>query len=331
MGQGANDRRRWLGAGAALGLQGLMPARAFAQAAAPWAPARQVRLVVPFPAAGAADLAARLLSQHLSQALGKPVVVDNRGGADGLIAAQEVMRSPPDGHTIFFATASALSYTPSVRKAIPYDPVADFSPITYLCTFTFFFIVHESVPVRTMEEFVAYARANPGKLSYATGNSTGIVATAQLAQTAKLDMVHVPYKGEAQAVLDFASGRVQAMFATPAVIPTLKPGSFRALAVLLPTRSALLPEVPTMAEAGQPLVDVAPWGGYFGPAKMPREIVDRYVQEIHGFMKRPDMREQMDKIGLPMRATTPEEMGEFVRQQLAAWGKTVREAKIQVD
>ena len=198
-------------------------------------PAKPLRLVVPFAAGGAADLAARLIAQQMSQSLGKPMVVENRGGADGAIAGVEVARSAPDGYTLFMATASPLSYVPSVKRNPPYDPLLDFTPISYFATFTFFMMVHPSVPVTNMTELINYARTNPGKLSYATGNTTSILAMAQFNAANKLSMVHVPYKGEAQAVADLVPGRVQLMWATPAVLPQLTKAGMKPLAVLLST------------------------------------------------------------------------------------------------
>jgi tripartite-type tricarboxylate transporter receptor subunit TctC len=324
----ATSRRKLITAATLAGAAQWLPTAAFSQA---W-PSKPIRLVVPFPAGGGADVAARVLAGHLANAVGQSVLVENRAGADGVIAAQEVIRSAPDGHTIFFGTASSMSYVPSSRKTPPYDPIADFTPLTDFCTFTFFWAVHESVPARNMDEFVKYARANPGKVSYGTGNSTGIVATAQLAQTAKLDMTHVPYKGEAQAAIDLGSGRIQAMFATPAITNTLmRDGKVKLLAVLLPQRSQLQPDVPTMAEAGQPLVDIKPWGAFFGPAKLPEPIVNRLSQELNTIIKRPDMRESMDKNALAVHGSTPAELAAFVKGQLASWGKTIREAKLMVD
>lgn len=322
----SRTRRGWLAAGAALAAQGALAPRVLAQSGYP---SKQVRIIVPFPAAGGADLGARQLSTHLAAALGKPVVVENRAGADGAIAAQEAARSAPDGHTIYFATASSLSYLPAVKKSLPFDPIGDFAPVTKFVTFTFFLMVHESVPGRTLEDVLAHIRANPGKLSYGSANSTGILASAQLAKSANLDMVHVPYKGESQTVVDLTTGRIQLFWATPAITATLlKDNKTRALAVLLPSRSALMPEVPTIAEAGQPLVDISPWGAMFVPAKTPREIVERLHREINAVMTRPDLREQMDKLGLPMKGSTPEECGAFLKDQIAAFNRAARQAGI---
>ncbi len=314
-------RRQALAAGGALTLAGLLPATARAQA--DW-PSKPVRLVVPFPAGGGADLGARAVSVHLGNAFGKPVVVENRAGADGAVAALEVLKSAPDGHTLFFGTATSMSYVPSLKRNPPYDPVADFTPISTFCIFTFYLMVSPTLPVRTLEEFVAYARANPAKLAYATGNSTGILAMGQLAQQNKLDMTHVPYKGEAQASLDLIGGRVQAMFATPAVMPQLLDKKFRPLAVLLPKRTGTMPEVPTMAEAGQPLVNIMPWGGLFGPAKLPRELVDRISRDFGVVMRRADVGEQYEKLGLFPQPSSPQVMADQLKDQLGAWARTMR-------
>jgi tripartite-type tricarboxylate transporter receptor subunit TctC len=320
------SRRALLGAGAGWLAQAALPGQALAQAG--W-PARTVRLVVPFPAGGGADLGARLLAQHLSVPLGKPVVVENRAGADGAIAAGEIARATPDGHTLYFATASSMSYVPSVRRAPPYDVLNDFAPITHCCTFTFFLMVHESIPGKTLEDVIAFLRANPGKYSYATANSTGIMGMAQLMKTAALDLVHVPYKGEAQTVMDLTTGRVQLFFATPAVTGSLlKDGKMRAVATLLPARSPNMPEVPTMSEAGQPLVNISPWGGFVAPARTPRDIIERLSRELGIVMAKPEVRDQMDKYGLPMRSSTPAEFGTFLKDQLGIWKQAVIDAKV---
>ncbi|RPH46573.1 MAG: tripartite tricarboxylate transporter substrate binding protein [Burkholderiales bacterium] len=319
-------RRRALAAGSALALGAALPGTVRAQS--DW-PSRPVRLVVPFPAGGAADLGARAVAVHLANLFGKPVPVENRAGADGAVAALEVIKSPADGHSLYFGTATSMSYTPSIRKNPPYDPVADFTPISNVCVFTFYFAVAPTVPATTLAEFVAHVKANPGKLSYATGNSTGILASAQLVAGNKLEMTHVPYKGEAQAVIDLVGGRVQAMFATPAVLPQLLERKFRLLAVLLPQRTRAFPDVPTMAEAGQPLVNISPWGGLFAPAKLPRELVDRISRDFNVVMRRPDVVEQFDKLGLLPLPSTPDELAGIVRDQLGVFSRAMREAGIQ--
>jgi tripartite-type tricarboxylate transporter receptor subunit TctC len=222
-----------------------------------------------------------------------------------------------------------MSYTPNIKKTPPYDPIADFTPISNVCVFTFYFAVAPSVPVATLAEFVAWVKANPGKLAYASGNATGILAAAQLAASNRLDMTHVPYKGEAQAAVDLIGGRVQAMFATPAILPQLLKEKFRLLAVLLPQRSRAFPDVPTMTEAGQPLVDISPWGGLFGPARVPRDVVDRISRDFNVVMRRPDVVEQFDKLGMLPLPSTPDELSKVTKSQLDVFARAIRDSGMQ--
>src|SRR5689334_20709093 len=225
-------------------------------------PSRPIRLIVPFPAAGTADIAARTVAQALSQALGQQIVVENRGGADGAIAGAAVIASPPDGYTLFFATTTALNAAPTLHKTPPYDPLTAFTPISLVGKFGFFLMVNESVPAKTVPELLAWVRANPGKVNYGTGNGTSILTTAQFAASEKLDMVHVPYKGDAPASADLIAGRVQLSIATlsAGVLPQIREGKLRVLATLLPNRSPLVPDAPTAAEAGLRGLTISPWG-----------------------------------------------------------------------
>ena len=300
-----------------------------ALAAAPVAaqyPSKPIRLIVPFPPGGAADLSARVVAQPLAQALGQSVVVENRPGADGVIAADAVIKAAPDGYTLFFATNTALCAVPAMRKTPPYNPVTDFTPVSLIGKFGFFLFVHPSVPAQSPVELFDYARANPGKLNYATGNSTSILASAQLKLRERLDIMEIPYKGDAPATTDLVAGRVQLMFGTPGTaLAFVKEGRLRALATMLPNRSPLLPEVPTMAEAGLQEFSIVPWAGLFGPAMMPKDVVDRLAREMAAVLARSDVREQLDRYAFEARSSTPEELAAFLAEQLDVWNRTVRD------
>jgi tripartite-type tricarboxylate transporter receptor subunit TctC len=292
-------------------------------------PNKPIRLVLQFPAGGIADAVARIVAQPLSQALGQPVIVDNRPGADGAIAGEAVMKAAPDGYTLLLATNSTLSAVPTLRKNPPYDPVTDFAPISMVGRFSFFVFTRTDVPAKTLGDLVNYARANPGKLNYGTGNTTSILATAQFKSLAGIDMVQVPYKGDAPATTDLLGGRIDLVIAS--TVPGLalaKEGKIRALATLLARRSSHLPDVPTMAEAGFPKYSVTSWAAIFGPAKLPRPIVERLTREINAILQRPEVKEQLERQAFEGEGSTSEELGVFVKEQLEVWRRAVREAGI---
>jgi tripartite-type tricarboxylate transporter receptor subunit TctC len=293
-------------------------------------PNKPVRLIVPFPPGGAAELGARIFTQPLGQALGQPIVIETKPGGDGVIAADATMKAAPDGYTLFYATNTAFSWVPAVRKDPPYDPVSDFTPVSMVGIFGFFVFSHPSVPAANMKELIAHIRANPGKLNYASGNSTSMVSTAQLVQREKLDLVHIPYKGDGPLMVDLIGGRVQFAIATPGTAaPQVREGKLRVLATLLPNRSPLLPEAPTMTEAGMQPMTVTPWGGVFGPKDMPREIVDRLSRELIALLKRPEVREAFGKLAFEPRGSTPEELTAYTKEQLAVWRRAVADAGIK--
>ncbi len=293
-------------------------------------PNKSIRIVVPFPAGSATDTITRILGNSVSAAVGQPVLVDNKAGADGAIAAVEVAKAAPDGYTLLMATNSPMSAVPAMKKVPPYDPVADFTPITDIGRYTFYIVVHPEVPAKTLPELIQHARANPGKINYATGNTTGIVSSALFSSLAKIEMVHVPYKGEPQAMIDMISGRVQLMFASSSTsVPQIREGKLRALVTTLAKRTHLLPEVPTIAEAGMPEFSVTSWAGLFGPAKLPREIVERLNREFVAAMGRPDVQAAMEKQAFVLSPSSPERLAAFVKEQLEAYRNTLRAAGVQ--
>jgi tripartite-type tricarboxylate transporter receptor subunit TctC len=303
---------------------------AFCASAAAQYPSKPIRLVVPFPAGGAAELGARIFAEPLGQALGQPVIVEAKPGGDGVIAAEAVMKSAPDGYTLLYATNTAFNWVPATRKNPPYDPVADFTPVSLIGYFGFFLFTHPSVPASSVAELLAYARAHPGKLNYGTGNSTSQILAAQLKVLEKVDIVQVPYKGDAPLTVDLLGGRVHMAFATPgSALPQVKEGKLRALAAMFPNRSPLLPDVPTAAEAGLGKLSITPWGGVFGPAKTPKDAVDRLARELAAILKRPEVREALGKIAFDARSSTPEELAAFLKDQLEVWRRTAQEVGIK--
>ncbi len=304
----------------------------FSLAAEAQFPSRPLRVVVPFPAGSATDALSRVLANSVSQPLGQPVVVENKAGADGAIAAAEVAKSAPDGYTLLMATNSPMSAVPAMKKSPPYDPVADFTPITDIGRYTFFIVVHPEVPAKSLAELIGYARAHPGRLNYATGNTSGIVSTAYFASLAKIELVHVPYKGEPQALTDLVAGRVQLMFVSSGTsLPLLRDGKLRALVTTLARRSALLPEVPTIAEAGMAQFSLTSWAGLFGPAKMPREVVERLNREFVAAMGRAEVQAAMDRQGFALNPSSPEQLAQLVKQQLESYRRILRAAGVEPD
>jgi tripartite-type tricarboxylate transporter receptor subunit TctC len=287
-------------------------------------------VVVPFPAGSATDTVTRILANSVSLSVGQPLVVENKAGADGAIAAAEVAKSPGDGYTLLMATNSPMSAVPAMKKNPPYDPVRDFTPITDVGRYTFFIVLHPSVPAKTLPELIAYARANPGKLNYATGNTTGIVSTAFFSSQAAIKMVHVPYKGEPQAITDLVAGRVQLMFASSSTsVPHVREGRLRALVTTLPKRSSLLPEVPSIAEAGMPQFSITSWAGLFGRAGVPREVVQRLNKEFVDAMARPDVQAAMERQAFALSPSTPGELAAFVKEQMESYRRILAAAGVQ--
>src|SRR5919198_17998 len=295
-------------------------------------PSKPIRFIVGFPPGGSADPTARIIGAALAEQLGQPVVVENRPGADSAIAAEYVSRQAPDGYTLAFASNSAMTAAVSLKKAPLYDPLKDFTPLGLVGRATFFFDIHPSVPANTLQEFIAHARANPGKLNYGTGNPLAILMMVQLTNAANIAMVHVPYKGEGPLTPDLIAGRVHATFlSNPAGINLVKEGRLRTLAVLADRRHGLMPEVPTFAEAGLPQVTVRQWAGVYGPPKLAREIVEGLNRDVNAVVKRPEVVEKMQSYGYAAEGSTPERQLEINREDLALWRKLIAEAGLALD
>ena len=296
-----------------------------AAAADTW-PSKPIRIVLQFPPGGSTDAVARILAQSMQASLGQPVLVENRPGADGAIAGDHVARSEPDGYTFFLASNTPMMQVPLLKKHPPYDPVKSFTPVSLVGRYVYVLVSSPALPVKDVAELLAYARANPGKLGY--GSYSGVT---QLMHTnlkmVKADTNLVPYKGEAPTVTDVLGNHVQFTFATPAsTVGHIKEGKLRALAVLLPQRSALLPNVPTGAEAGLPPFTAGTWAALFGPAKLPAEITQRMNRELNAAIQRPEVRERVTALGFDLAGTTPDEMGKFLQEQLVAWAKAFKDA-----
>ncbi|MGE0420335.1 MAG: Bug family tripartite tricarboxylate transporter substrate binding protein [Acetobacteraceae bacterium] len=293
-------------------------------------PSKPIRFVIPFGPGSASDALARIAGQDLSQALGQPVVVVHKPGADGTLAAIEVQRSAPDGYTFLFGTNSPLAVAPNMRKTPPYDVMKDFTPVTFLGDNTFFIVVHPSVPAKTIPEFITYAKANPGKINYAAGNTYALVSTAMFAEHNGLDMQAVPYKSEPDAILDLLSGRVQFMNGTSTTtMAHIRDGKLRALATAFHERSPLLPELPSIVETGQPKFPIGPWFALVGPAGLPPDIVARMNKEMAIVLAKPTVREQMNKQGFIPRSSSPEELAAYMKDQLAVWKTALKDAGIE--
>jgi tripartite-type tricarboxylate transporter receptor subunit TctC len=293
-------------------------------------PSKPIKLVLPFGPGSATDTVSRIIAQDLSIRIGQQFVPIHKPGADGSLAAIEVKRSAADGYTLLFGTNSPFSVVPNLRKEAPYDTLADFTPITYLGDTPFVIVANPSVPAKSLAELIAYAKANPRKLNYASGNTFAIVATAMFAANAGIEMQHIPYKSEPEAIPDLLSGQVQLMFGTPTTtIPHVRAGKLTVLAQIFDTRSPLLPDVPTTIELGQPKLPIRPWFALAGPAGMPAETVDYLNKEFAVTLAKPEIQEQLAKFGFTPRPGTPQALGAFFKDQLAVWKSALAAAGIE--
>jgi tripartite-type tricarboxylate transporter receptor subunit TctC len=293
-------------------------------------PNRPITIIVPFGAGSATDTITRVLAQHLSVALNQSVVVENKAGANGVIAASYVARSEPDGYTLFMSTNSPHSAAPFLMKNVPYEPVRDFAAVTRMGSYTLMLVTHPSIPAQTVRELIAHARTNPGKLSYGSGNTSGVVAGATLKHWAQIDIVHVPYKSAPPAVTDLLAGRIAMMFNDfTTSMPHVRAKTMRALAVTRIKRSSLFPELPTMDEAGVTGFDMDSWAGVFAPAKTPPEIVARLNAELRKIIDSDEVKTRLRNVGFEAFSSSASELDDFVKVQLDKWGKMVKDAGIQ--
>jgi len=308
----------------------LFPLTVFAQSY----PAKPVRLIVPFPVGGIADIYGRIVAARLSETWGQSVVVDNRTGAGGNIGADIVAKAPPDGYTIGIGSIGTHAVNPTLFSRMPYDAVNDFAPIAHLLEAEGLLVVHPSVPAQTVSELIAYARANPGKLTFASaGMGTASHLAGELFKSmARVDMNHIPYKGNTPAITDLLAGQTSLLFATmPTVLPHVKAGKLRPLATIGAQRSAAVPDLPTVAETGLPGFAVTNWVGFFAPAKTPPEIVQRWNAETLKIMQTPEMEARLLNEGARFIPMTPGEFAAFVKSEIAKWAPVVRASGARVD
>lgn len=289
-------------------------------------PDKPITLVVPFPAGSTTDGVARSLSLRAQAYLGQPIVVENKPGAEGQLAAQDVARAAPDGYRITLATSGNLSLLPALRSQPQYDVMADFTPIADVGRFTFVFYVRKDLPVSSLAEFAEYAKQRPGKLNYATGNNTGLVTFAEMKGRMGVDMVHVPYKGEPPAMMDLLAGRVDAMIGTTIGLPYVNEGRVRALAVLSTARSAVFPTTPTLEESGFERLPITSWAGVLGPKGMSADVVAKIASAFNRAAADPLVRAQMDGLGFPLEQGGPSQLRELMAEQLKIHAQLVKQA-----
>ena len=305
-------------------------APAIVRAQGAWKPSRPVTMIIPFAAGSGTDTVARLLASLLEQDWGINCVIDNRPGANGAIAAVATARAAPDGHTIMVTTNSPHGATPALMKRPTYDAVADFSPLSRMGTYIFVFAVNQEVPARTMQEFLALAKAQPGRLTCASGNTTGVVGAAMLNRIGGVDVTHVPYRSSPPAMTDVIAGRVSSMFADVASSRAfLNEGKLRPLGITSAARTPLFPEWPTLAEVGLSGFELLSFMGAVGPARMPEEMVAAWNAAIRKVWDRDETARRLGEFGIERVTSTPAEFGTFIRQQVEFWGQQARAAGIE--
>lgn len=297
-------------------------------------PAKPVRLVVPFPPGGGNDTIARLLGQKLSPVLGQQVLVDNRPGAAGTIGAELAAKAAPDGYTLFLAGVATHGINPNLRKKLPYDAVRDFHGVSLIASAPLLVVVHPSLPVKTVKQLAALAKAKPGAINFASNGTGGSshLAVEMFKMMTGTDMLHVPYKGLSPALTDLLSGQVQVMFSSAvAMLPQVKAGKLRAIAMTGARRSLAIPDIPTVAEAGLPGYETGSWYGIVAPARTPRPIIERLGREIAAITQSPEISNRLTNEAVIPVGSTPDEFDAHIRRELARWEKVIRAAKLTPD
>ncbi len=306
------------------------PSLAFAQAY----PVKPVRIVAPFGAGSTIDIIGRLIAPKLTEALGQPVIVENRPGAGGMIGMDAVAKSAPDGHTLIIGALGPLAMNPALYPKTPFDPVKDFAAVCLLATGPVVIAVHPSIPAQTVKDLVALAKKRPGQLNFGSpGVGSSPHLTGELFKLiTKTDIVHVPYKGNAEAITDLIGGQLSIVFTgVPPVVPLAKAGKVRLLATTGKQRMPNLPDVPTIREAGIEGADVLIWYGVVAPAATPKDVVARLNREIVKIMNTPDVREKFSQQGVDPASSTPDEFAQMIRDEVIRWGKVIRSAGIKLE
>jgi tripartite-type tricarboxylate transporter receptor subunit TctC len=293
-------------------------------------PSRNITLVLPFAAGSGTDTTTRIISKELGTALNTGMIIDNKSGANGSIAATFVARSPADGYTLFVTTNTSHSANPYLLKSLPYDPIKDFTPIARTGDLPFMLVINPEIPANNVAELIALAKKDPGKYSYASGSSSAIVSGATFAKLAGIDLLHVPFRSSPPALSEVIAGRVSMMFVDVLTgLPHVNSKSLKALAVTTKQRSALLPDMPSMDEAGVKGFDITSWQGYLGPAGMPKDVVLKLNTEIRKIIDRPEIKKELADRGMEAFSGPPEEFEQFLKDQLVVWKKLVEDAGIE--
>ena len=303
----------------------LIALRSFAQ---PY-PNKPIRLVIPFAPGGGTDILARMIAQKLSEALGVPVIADNRPAVDGLVASETVARAVPDGYTLLIVSSSH-AINPAIGRKLPYDTLRDFAPITQTASQQLFLVVHPSLPVKSVKELIDYAKARPGGLNYGSSSSAVVLPMELFKSITGTDIVHIPYKGSAPMLNDLIGGQINlAVAAAVSTLPHIKSGRLRALGIGDVKRSAILPDLPTIAEAGVPGYQAVIWSGMLAPAHTPRALIDRINREVVRIVQAPDFRERLVQLGSDSVGSTPEQWGQFIKDEIEKWTKIARIAGVK--